>query len=501
MRTIWIGFAAMALALCGCLQKARTPFNEVSLFRNGSAGELEAPSPVVNYWPLYLSDGRASYWLWPFVKASPGCFAIQPVYNHDHGIHDFCWFVTLSPKSGEYRVWPVFYRCPSWWLFLPFAYASEGTDHESAGSPLLFNWGRDWHCTASRTGDKTRFAPRSERWNLGLVLWGMEKTYPLPKGALPADLLNEVPRHGAKWSVLLGALGAERSVSVRHPWEWQSWREHAFGWLLWRWKENFDYDAGPSKLSRSYFTPLYAYNFTQDLRTGKTDFSRHGLALHAVSWRFKDDAYAGSSLLWRMLFADSISRYRYGKDNDSYQRSSNVLLGALYDRDRTIEDRVTQNCKKPFDKSRRVVDNVDTDSLFGLLYSHERTDVRRWEWPADSQRPEAPEYDFYEEKLSVLTPLVYRYEGQRDGSFGSRSLFGLLYDHTLKTRNDTETLGILGYLYRYNRYADGTVTRAAFPFINVTTHKDSGDWSFSFLHKLFRIERTKEGLDWWLFWL
>lgn len=504
MKAIWICLTAAMVALCGCLQKARTPFNEVSIFGDDSANELEKAPTVENYWPLYLSDGRASYWMWPFIKSSPGCFAVQPAYNYDHGIHDILWFITLSPKSGEYRVWPLFYRCPTWWMFAPFAYAADETDYESAGSPFLFNWNRDWYITEARTGAETRVAPRKEHWNLGLVLWDLEKTYFPPDGAWPSDLLRDKgpwpSEQGTEWSVLLGALGARDEVSVYHPWEWTARRGHTFGWLLWRWNETFRYDAGPRKLSRSYFTPLYAYDFTQDLRTGETDSSEHGLAFYAVSWEFQDEAYAGSSLLWGTLFDDHI--YRNRRCGDYYSRSTDVLFGLLYDRDRTIEDRVTQSCDRPSTKSHTVTDNVYTGVLLGLLYNHRRTDERLWKWPIDSAQPETPWRNRFDEELTVLTPLVYWYEGQdRDGSFGSRSLFGLLYDRTLNVKNNTETWGYLGYLYRYSRYADGTITRTAFPFINVTTHKDSDDWSFSILGKLFRIERTEDGLDWWLFWL
>ncbi len=504
MKTIWIGLVVAALALGGCLQKARTPFNEVSIFSDDSANELETAPTVENYWPLYLSDGRASYWMWPFIKSSPGCFAVQPAYNYDHGIHDILWFITLSPESGEYRVWPLFYRCPTWWMFAPFAYAADETDYESAGSPLLFNWNRRWYTTEARTGAETRVAPRKEHWNLGLVLWDLEKSYSPSDGAWPSDLLRDKgpwpSEQGTEWSVLLGALGARDEVLVYHPWEWTARRGHTLGWLLWRWYESFEHNAGPTRLSRSYFTPIYAYDFTQDLKTGKLDDSGHGIALYAISWKFEDERYDGSSLLWRMLFDDDIGRYNV--DGVSYDRDTDVLFGLLYNREREVEDFTRENCADPSKRTHKIVDNVDTRALFGLLYTHERTDERDWQWPVDSAQPETPWRDRFDEELTVLTPLVYWYEGQdRDGSFGSRSLFGLLYDRTYKAENDTETRGFLGYLYRYNRYADGTITRTAFPFINVTTHKDSDDWSFSILGKLFRIERTEDGLDWWLFWL
>ena len=133
MKTIWLGVALVAIfSLCGCLDKHRTPYNEVSLF---AGDEQKEGRKTLNLWPLYLSDGRARYVAWPLIKSSPGCFAFLPFYNYDHGIHDVCLLATAVPEEGVYRFLPLFYRDPERCFLLPFFYVGE----ESWGSPLLFN--------------------------------------------------------------------------------------------------------------------------------------------------------------------------------------------------------------------------------------------------------------------------------------------------------------------------------------------------------------------------
>jgi hypothetical protein len=68
--------------------------------------------------------------------------------------------------------------------------------------------------------------------------------------------------------------------------------------------------------------------------------------------------------------------------------------------------------------------------------------------------------------------------------------------------DETESFGLLGFLYRYNKYKDGTTTRFIFPFITTRANEAKGTWSISFLHKLFRREKREDGsTKTWLFWL
>lgn len=140
--------------LGGCLNTARTPYNEVGLFSGKSLDEkgeelATPPKDAISMWPFYLSDGRASYYLWPFIKNSPGCFAFLPFYNYDNGIHDIALLCTLSPKTSEYRLFPIYWQNKNGWTLLPFAYSyGDGNDY-LRGCPLIFNMyedERDWGC-------------------------------------------------------------------------------------------------------------------------------------------------------------------------------------------------------------------------------------------------------------------------------------------------------------------------------------------------------------------
>lgn len=489
-----MGFGLMGmLALCGCLQQARTPYNEVAIF--GGEGdeeeELIAPPEVANLWPLYISDGRASYFLWPLIKSSPGCFAVQPLFNYDHGIQDYLWLLTLSPKSGEYRLWPLFYRSPERWFAFPLAYATDTPEHESAGSPFLFNWKREWLTTTARTGAEARVAPIEEEHNLPL-LWARTR-YFAPSGPLPVDALeNAFPtREGTEWGVLLGALYGKDLLTRQAPDAWTRERDSQFGWLLWRQSETFRHRRDGDRRTSHTFTPLFSVK-TDDLASGSRDV-QYGLLLNTISLSLHDGAYRGFDLLWRFLYEDRVSTPTC--------RTTKAFCGLLFSHDRNAFDFTVPDCRTPNVMERRRQDNAETTLLCGLLYSHKREDTQKWRWDGAFRQPEQPLEETFRDDTYVLTPLVYIAERQRDGSFGRRLILGLLFDQTHKTANDTETFGILGYLYRFNHYADGTRSRTLFPFLNLTTHDDSPDWTFSFLHKLFRIERTAEGTRWWLFWL
>ncbi len=106
-------------AVCGCLSAKRQPYNETLALSNVSAED------AVNLWPFYNGNGTVNYVAWPFVKWSPGCFAVMPLYNYDHGIHDLAVIASAVPEDGEYRLWPVFFRSPKVFYAFPFGKLSE----------------------------------------------------------------------------------------------------------------------------------------------------------------------------------------------------------------------------------------------------------------------------------------------------------------------------------------------------------------------------------------
>lgn len=122
----------LALLLGGCISQERTPYHEIAL-----TGETSQDTTFL--WPFYMGDKRAHYALWPLIKKSPGCFALLPFYNYDHGIHDIALIATRSTHTNESRLFPLWYQNPNGWLLFPFAYSFWDETHANFGSPLLFN--------------------------------------------------------------------------------------------------------------------------------------------------------------------------------------------------------------------------------------------------------------------------------------------------------------------------------------------------------------------------
>lgn len=140
---VFLLFSLSLAFFCGCISQTRTPYHEISLTEE-SGRDLDF------FWPLYMGDGRAHYALWPLIKKSPGCFAALPFYNYDHGIHDIGLIATLSTKTNESRLFPVWFQDSDGWLLFPLAYyfsdahrCAQGCapfDCVSMGSPFLFNY-------------------------------------------------------------------------------------------------------------------------------------------------------------------------------------------------------------------------------------------------------------------------------------------------------------------------------------------------------------------------
>ena len=102
----------------------------------------------------------------------------------------------------------------------------------------------------------------------------------------------------------------------------------------------------------------------------------------------------------------------------------------------------------------------------------------------------------------MLLGIPYASERSRNGTIKRKGLFGLLFDQRLSPTDNTETFGILGFLYRSNRHADGTRERLIFPFIRTTSHEANDSASFSFFGNFLKYERLPDGsTDWTLFWL
>lgn len=201
---------------------------------------------------------------------------------------------------------------------------------------------------------------------------------------------------------------------------------------------------------------------------------------------------------------------------EQLRNDDSLLLGVLYrheDLDRTV--RAATHKREEGKRAGESVLNENlwrthtlsdkTSLLWGLLYHSSDVREQRWRWKLGEEEPEAPIVYTHNTAFSLLTPLIYSAESKDDGdeakaAYERNLLLGLLYHEKGANRSQgADERSILGFLYRSRRYGS-TRARTLFPFISVTTDEASDDWSFSFVHKLFRIERTHGKTKWWLFW-
>lgn len=157
--------------------------------------------------------------------------------------------------------------------------------------------------------------------------------------------------------------------------------------------------------------------------------------------------------------------------------------------------------------TRKRTRTLDSSLLWSLLYARHEDWREAWAWPNGQPPAEQPKTREHTATLSCLTPLVYKAEStdpcdESQATYTRRLLLGLLYKEEGNRKTGTEQVNLLGFLFHSRLSADQTRTRALFPFITTTTNASTGAWSFSFFHKLFRVEQTAEGeTKWWLFWL
>ena len=561
MKTIWLGVALVAIfSLCGCLDKHRTPYNELSLF---AGDEQKEGRKTLNLWPLYLSDGRARYVAWPLIKSSPGCFAFLPFYNYDHGIHDVCLLATAVPEEGVYRFLPLFYRDPERCFLLPFFYVGE----ESWGSPLLFNavdFG-PFQFTNLLNVIVIKGKDSTLRTFFPFAWWITSKSYSA-NGVLPLWFWagNDRGTESLLWTPLsyydrdkkstrfhIGPLGLpfyatvetptrsfSRRFLVSHDRQWASSANKPNGplinneWgvgfgLLWKWRERtVDSISSYEKITGvewSFLSDLLAhgesvrssrfYEFSDKLELlpskRVTEVSRTRTnAFGWLLWRstYKDIVTDGLPSKKRQWFTPLVSHSRTVNSKGIVSQSeTGLLLDAL----------AWKTADGSYDGSALLWGLLFGDEFYAILENrHRQTTLLPWGllWSRDEGNFDV-ETDLlcgllYDRERSIdgfltetrlLRGLLYKSEKYRH-SFGTSVLLGLLYDNVHEADTGKETFGILGWLYRSSRDADGTRERFALPGLSLVTHETNDDWAFSFLGGFFGLEQTGEETDWHFLW-
>ncbi len=448
-------------------------------------------------------------------------------------------------------------------LAFPFSMERSAAREETFVFPVTHK--KTWYTTSARTGNKERVAPEADEWRvLGGLLWSKERRSRLPSGVQPVDLVNGWSQtESSAWKIPLLRLGAkdETEWTNNRLTEEKTWRgygllttyEEATYWYgetcyCGKHKNNSPREMSSWRHERGYSALLSSCD-----EVAYTDFERpsrsyesvdRGFLLDAIHWGSNTRGNRNFSLGWDLL--THYEKDVWGSDwqessidyellpwgllldvnlwelSSSSSAETSLLWGLLYDYDRDTHHLETKTCwrakhaktctKEDCEPSRHHDVNcretkrsstLEHDILWGILWNHEIEDHQTWHAHKDVEHPELtkPTEDYYFDEMRALFGLPYVRKTQRDGSYVAKSLWGLLYDHTEKTTDNTETLGILGYLYRYNRYADGSTARTVFPFITYENNVPEETSSISFLYKLFRHESTPEGSNIWLFWI
>lgn len=477
-----------------------------------------------------------------------GGFLFTPLFGYGKNAEagTAWWFVLTAGRAADRE------RSAGW--FLPFWLASEGPDESRTWTPLSYcaryggsfslqlgPLGIGWPYFGERRaltdsdcvfplfsrrvsyyaghlpgGGGGRAAFRSGRHTLlcGL-LWEDARYAPSPD-APPRHSVKIRNDEGWEWSFatdLLAASDLIRTDSRRDGGEpdvrVMRTRTFALGWLLWRSSRTEEHPGG-TPAAAALFTPLFSRAETcWPERTSKT-----GLLLDALVWRNADedggrlefdllwcvgaryrrtsladdltllggllwDSYTDPGETWKLrfgrVFSDSAGRKAFSADS--------LLLGALW---HSVTFRDTERAAPESILTTRT-------GLFGALY-WER--IRRLVRTRSGAVGAAP---VIRRETAVLTPLVWSSEADSGGTFSRRILCGLLHDYTRDRETGAESFGILGFLYRSLRTPDGACERTVFPFVTVADD-GKGSSSFSFLHRLFRIEKTPEGRTVWVFW-
>ena len=212
----------------------------------------------------------------------------------------------------------------------------------------------------------------------------------------------------------------------------------------------------------------------------------------------------------RLLWNSSDTNYSHSYHGQSTNRGADhgLLLGGLLYRDELHTNHEFSYCTEPKCREedsyctnvlrREVTTTYEQFSLLGILAYRDFKDTLIYE----RGEPETLKVDIYKDNFRVLLGIPYKSSRTRDGTVKRSSLFGLLFDQEVAPAKQISTLGLLGFLYRHNRHADGTREQLIFPFIRTTVNDTSESWSASFLGNFLKVERLPNGeTDWTLLWL
>jgi hypothetical protein len=506
---------AALLSLVGC----RTVYMKATPFYTGEYEKTEGPAEKrVNVWPLLYYRKPALSVLWPLGEVTDDHVAARPlvaVYKLDKDERQwrFLWpLAQFDFDTDRHRVFPVF-----WW------------DGGFTVFPLVW-YGRDDHCHLFPLWMHSKGSGGHDTW----ALWPIFR------------LKQEENEQGFHVWPLVGSYKEEDSSYNFAVWPLcQRWRDGEDSLLLTPvWSSRTEGDSRWNCLFPLYYTSTDTSKDEERLITLLVGRTRSG---DRIRWMVVP---AASSVAWGEDEKDiwalaPLAHFRWGGDNVQshvaplylYDRDENLFVSPVFSRRKGDDDGFVNlltflgqyTYHSDGQRTLRVL-----PPLTGVSWGGGRRRIGAWlfsyfapEARAEQDKPHylwiAPsiywERDFGEREWSEdpdgngwtgewhrkgFFPL-WHYQSHEDPEGERRyrdfSLLGFLYDYRLRqgrpARDDSERTEdyvrgrLLWRLAHYERI-DGDKTLDIFPAITWDSKAD-GYRQFSFMWRLFRIERTEDG--------
>ncbi len=396
-----------------------------------------------------------------------------------------------------HRAWPNDLTVNAGLFGMPFPYHYRKTPERETLRVFPFGaretaWYRSGVSAGNPTG--TLLGKRSESRAFGGGLLGSwTRYYDLPRDAKLAPADKIWAREGFELSALAGLFG----YGNERGWEFTTAETlplHAtapaksetttlnLGWFLWR--QRFGKSNGVDD-SYSLWTPLVSWSVS-DLPSRK-----YGCLFDFFSFKtYQNDSHASVGYTWLWKSHTYADRSRCERE---------LLSGLLYDHRLSAGYEHTSGGGH----ERHLSGGFKKGSILGgLLMGYSYRDERTWRWTRENPNDKKLVRDEFHDDFYVLTPLVYSSRGTSRAGSVSRRLFGGVLCHQNKDcEKGTDSFSILGYLYRRNRFADGSREQLIFPFIRTAANDAKKTWSFSIFHKLFRLDHSPSGSDWTFLWM
>ncbi len=389
--------------------------------------------------------------------------------------------------------------------------------------------------TSYYTHGANRYGVRAvDRFGIMGLAYAWSRYYPLTQEEpLPPEFSDEAEKQGHSFSLLSGFFThTDVTNRARNGSYWHTEHARSLGWWLYKYRT----ETMPRSQETHLFTPLVSWSDEQygDRTTTvgvlldsfrRRTKSHEGQVLSTHYSLFYDCLWTGNYYRDGTCRHAALGKALYDYDAGATRTKFDVMGGLIGNLYRSETSREVGFLADSFDWSWRKSEDgtirTNYDLGYGLLwkgsfatngdlshsagwtmlYSYESKRSQDWTQREFNLLLGGLLYSHKHSKnfndYSILTPLIYNFEGESNGSFKQKTLCGLLTEATFDAEKQVGTFGILKYLYRYNLYGDKTRVHTFFPFVKYQANPETQKRSYSFLHKFIRYDSSPTDSDFW----